>query len=87
MRKPCKTKRCSNLAVAGGAYCLTCRRRRRRQRAGYSVCKDWSIYVVPNSPDRSHVQSAVAPASLGGDVGDPEVTAVALRETTLTGSG
>lgn len=45
MRKPCKTKRCSDLAVVGRAYCLACRRRR-RQHAGHRVCTDWSIYAV-----------------------------------------
>lgn len=87
MRKPCKTKRCSNLAVAGGTYCLACRRRRRRHRAGRTVCKDWSIYALPNPPAGSHVRSAVALTSPGGDAGDPAVTAVALHETTLTESG
>ena len=47
MRKRCKNKRCPNLAVVGGAYCLSCRRRRRQLRASRSVCRDWSIYTIP----------------------------------------
>lgn len=49
MRRPCKTKHCPNLAVVGGAYCLSCRHRRRRQRASRGVCRDWSLYALPDS--------------------------------------
>lgn len=65
MRKPCKTKRCSNLAVVGGAYCLSCRRRRRRLRSSRSVCRDWSIYALPDHAAPSWtLPSATEPDSL-----------------------
>ena len=47
MRKSCKHKRCPNLAVVGGAYCLSCRRRWRRMRSSRAICRDWSIYALP----------------------------------------
>lgn len=77
MRKPCKTKRCSNLAVVGGAYCLACRRRRRRQRAGRGVCKDWSIYAVPVT----YVQTSA------GHVSDREIEVISQPATVLEGIG
>ena len=70
MRKPCKNKRCLNLAVAGGAYCLNCRHRRRQLRARHAVCKDWSIYALPNdisNPNAGH-SSAMGVAAIAESV-------------------
>ena len=58
MRKSCKTKHCPNLAVVGGAYCLSCRRRRRRQRTSRGICRDWSLYAMPDTLPSSPALSA-----------------------------
>ena len=63
MRKHCKNKHCPNLAVVGGAYCLSCRRRRRQQlRASHGICRDWSIYAVPIDQITNAVTTHPSPA-------------------------
>ena len=58
MRKPCKTKRCANLAVVGGAYCLDCRRKRRKRRRSRGVCRDWSIYAISSDDADGSTQAS-----------------------------
>jgi len=87
MRKPCKTKRCANLAVVGGAYCLVCRRKRRRKRAVHLVHRGWSIDVGPRQSAGPHMYCSIASISLVGNVVDTASAAEALPEASLPESG